>query len=51
MELKRYLELRVKKRVKEQFLDGKFQNLVAKDVYNCIRLNSNTDISVMDDSV
>ena len=60
MELKRSLELRIKKRVKEQFFDGKFQNLMAKvianqdilqDAYNCIRLNSNVDISVKDDSV
>ncbi|XWS41308.1 hypothetical protein CRYUN_Cryun17cG0070400 [Craigia yunnanensis] len=60
MELKRSVELRVKKRVKEQFFDGKFQNLMAKvianrdtlqDAYNCIRLNSNVDISVKDDSV
>ncbi|XVE86518.1 hypothetical protein DITRI_Ditri18aG0040000 [Diplodiscus trichospermus] len=60
VELKRSLELRVKKRVKEKFLNGKFQNLMAKvianpdtldDAYNCIRLNSNVDISVKDDSV
>ncbi|OMP11597.1 reverse transcriptase [Corchorus capsularis] len=60
MELKRSLELRVKKRVKEQFLSGKFQNLMSKvianpdtlqDAFDCIRLNSNVDISVKDDSI
>lgn len=60
MELKRSLELRVKKRVKEQFFDGKFWNLMAKvianpdtlqDAYNCVMLNSNVDISVKDDSI
>ncbi|XP_022774744.1 nuclear intron maturase 4, mitochondrial [Durio zibethinus] len=60
MELKRSLERRVKNRVKEQFFDGKFRNLMAKvianpetlqDAYNCIRLNSNVDISVKDYSV
>ncbi|XVF61032.1 hypothetical protein PTKIN_Ptkin08bG0095700 [Pterospermum kingtungense] len=60
MELKRSLELRIKKRVKEQFFDGKFRSLMAKviadpdtlqDAYNCIRLNSNVDISVKDDSI
>ncbi|XP_017980919.1 PREDICTED: uncharacterized protein LOC18611882 [Theobroma cacao] len=60
MELKRSLELRVKKRVKEQYLNGNFHNLMAKvianpatlqDAYNCIRLNSNVDISVKHDSV
>ncbi|XVF16996.1 hypothetical protein REPUB_Repub10bG0079000 [Reevesia pubescens] len=59
-ELKRSLELRIKKRVKEQLLGGKFRNLMAKvianpdtlqDACNCIRLNSNVDISLKDDSV
>lgn len=53
MELKRSLEYRVKKRVKEQYVNGKFHNLLEKvianpetlqDAYNCIRLNSNVDI-------
>ncbi|TXG60392.1 hypothetical protein EZV62_014965 [Acer yangbiense] len=60
MEFKRSLELRIKKRVKEQYVNGKFQNLMAKviahpetlqDSYNSIRLNSNVDITVNDDSV
>lgn len=55
MELKRSLELRIKKRVKEQYINGKFQNLVEnviaqtktlQDAYNCIRLNSNIDITL-----
>ncbi|KAI9165886.1 hypothetical protein LWI28_022327 [Acer negundo] len=60
MELKRSLELRIKKRVKEQYVNGKFQNLMAKviahpetlqDSYNSIRLNSNVDITVNDHNV
>lgn len=51
MELKRFLELRIKKRVKEQHANGKFQDLLKtvisnaetlRDAYNCIRINSNT---------
>ncbi|KAJ4883759.1 hypothetical protein Rs2_33852 [Raphanus sativus] len=50
MELKRSLELRLKKRVKEQYSNGKFNNLLKKviarpetlrDAYDCIRLTSN----------
>ncbi|KAL5555474.1 hypothetical protein UlMin_037710 [Ulmus minor] len=57
MELKRFFELRVKKRVKEQYMNGKFEDLMAKvisnpetlqDAYNSIRLNSNVDITVND---
>ncbi|PRQ55368.1 putative RNA-directed DNA polymerase [Rosa chinensis] len=57
MELKRSLELRIKKRVKEQYLNGKFRDLMAKvianpetlqDAYDCIRLNSNIDVVVND---
>ncbi|KAL5752164.1 hypothetical protein ACOSP7_022341 [Xanthoceras sorbifolium] len=60
MELKRSLELRIKKRVKEQYVNGKFQNLMEKvianpetlqDSYNSLRLNSNVDITVNNDSV
>lgn len=60
MELKRSLELRIKKRVKEQYINGKFQGLVAnviantktlQDAYNCIRLNSNVDITVDNDNI
>ncbi|XP_021899849.1 nuclear intron maturase 4, mitochondrial [Carica papaya] len=55
MELKRYLELRIKKRVKAQYVNGKFHDLMEKvvasqatlqDAYNCIRLNSTLDILV-----
>lgn len=54
MELKRSLENRVKKRVKELYVNGKFQGLMEKvianpetlqDAYNCMRLNSNIDIT------
>lgn len=48
-ELKRFLELRIKKRVKEQYMNGKFQDLMLKvisnpetlkDAYDIIRVNS-----------
>ncbi|KAJ0039650.1 hypothetical protein Pint_27362 [Pistacia integerrima] len=57
MELKRSLELCIKKRVKEQYMNGKFQDLMGKvianpetlqDAYNSVRLNSNVDIAVSD---
>ncbi|XP_062096406.1 nuclear intron maturase 4, mitochondrial [Humulus lupulus] len=59
MELKRFLENRVKKRVKEQYVNGKFQDLIEKviadpetlqDAYNCIRLNSKVDITMLDNN-
>ncbi|KAM6553238.1 hypothetical protein CsatB_014000 [Cannabis sativa] len=59
MELKRFFENRVKKRVKEQYVNGKFQDLIEKvianpetlqDAYNCIRLNSNVDITTLDNN-
>ncbi|XP_030462558.1 nuclear intron maturase 4, mitochondrial isoform X1 [Syzygium oleosum] len=55
MELKRFLELRIKKRVKKQYMNGKFhflmENVVAhpetlEDAYGCIMLNSNVDVSM-----
>ncbi|XP_023643708.1 nuclear intron maturase 4, mitochondrial [Capsella rubella] len=60
MEMKRSLELRLKKRVKEQYIDGKFSDLLKKviarpdtlrDAYDCIRLNSNVSISEIDGNV
>ncbi|CAE5964102.1 unnamed protein product [Arabidopsis arenosa] len=60
MELKRSLELRLKKRVKEQCTDGKFSDLLKKviarpetlrDAYDCIRLNSNVSIMESNGSV
>ncbi|PSS26621.1 DNA endonuclease [Actinidia chinensis var. chinensis] len=54
VELKRLLELRIKKRVKEQYINGKFQALMHKvvanpktlqDAYDCIRVNSNVDLA------
>ncbi|XP_028783640.1 nuclear intron maturase 4, mitochondrial-like [Neltuma alba] len=59
MELKRLLEYRIKKRVKEQYVNGKFQDLMEKvisnpetlqDAYNCLRLNSNVDVDLNYDS-
>ncbi|KAG9130951.1 hypothetical protein Leryth_006746 [Lithospermum erythrorhizon] len=50
MELKRIFELRIKKRVKEQYRDGKFHCLLSevianpktlRDAYDSIRMNSN----------
>ncbi|KAK4781000.1 hypothetical protein SAY87_017106 [Trapa incisa] len=52
MEMKRSLELSVKKRVKEQLVDGKFQSLMQNVIsnpetlevaYKCICLNANVD--------
>ncbi|KAL1216767.1 Nuclear intron maturase 4 [Cardamine amara subsp. amara] len=60
MELKRSLELRLKKRVKEQYSDGKFSDLLKnviarpetlRDAYDCIRLNSNVSIKERNGSV
>ena len=59
MELKRSLENRVKKRVKEQYVNGKFRDLMEnvianpetlQDAYNCLRLNSNVDITLNNDT-
>ncbi|KAK1297068.1 hypothetical protein QJS10_CPB15g01058 [Acorus calamus] len=53
------IELRIKKRVKAQFSDGKFRELMMKvilspntlrDAYNCIRINSNIDLRSHDNS-
>ncbi|KAF7824769.1 nuclear intron maturase 4, mitochondrial [Senna tora] len=55
MELKRLLEHRIKKRAKEQYVNGKFQDLMAKviynretlqDAHNCLRLNSNVGVDL-----
>ncbi|XP_021304930.1 uncharacterized protein LOC8083490 isoform X2 [Sorghum bicolor] len=60
MERKRLAELRIKKRVKEQFLDGKFYGLMGKvvadaatleDAYDIVRLNSNVDLASAKDDV
>lgn len=60
MELKRSLELRIKKRVKEQYVNGKFHDLMTKvianpetlqDSYNCIRLNSNVGMALDNDNM
>ncbi|CAA7397881.1 unnamed protein product [Spirodela intermedia] len=54
MEVKRSLENRIKKRVKDQFSRGKFHNLMdavivngdtLRDAYDIIRLDSNVDLS------
>ncbi|EPS66365.1 hypothetical protein M569_08411, partial [Genlisea aurea] len=54
LEVKRFLELRVKKKVKEQFRDGKFHDLLSKvisdpttleNAYDCLRVASNVDLS------
>ncbi|WVZ79304.1 hypothetical protein U9M48_026900 [Paspalum notatum var. saurae] len=61
MERKRLAELRIKKRVKAQYLNGKFYDLMSKvvanaetleDAYDIVRLNSNVDLtSARDDDV
>ncbi|XP_019058746.1 PREDICTED: uncharacterized protein LOC104819491 [Tarenaya hassleriana] len=57
VELKKSLELRIKKRAKEQYTGGKFKDLLKKvvarpetlrDAYDCIRLNSNVSIKESD---
>ncbi|CAO2827689.1 unnamed protein product [Amaranthus hypochondriacus] len=51
--MKRLLEMRVKKRVKQHYVNGKFYDLFMKviadpktllDAYNCIRVNSNVGV-------
>ncbi|XP_038882004.1 nuclear intron maturase 4, mitochondrial isoform X3 [Benincasa hispida] len=53
MELKRSLEIQIKERVKAQYLNGKFLDLMGKviacpttlqNAYDCVRINSNVDI-------
>uniref|UniRef100_A0A2P2PMC9 Domain X domain-containing protein n=1 Tax=Rhizophora mucronata TaxID=61149 RepID=A0A2P2PMC9_RHIMU len=60
MELKRSFELHIKKRVKEQYKNGKFQDLMGnvianpetlENAYNCILLNSNVAITSAKDSM
>lgn len=60
MELKRAIELRIKKRVKAQYSNGKFydimDNVIAKaetlqDAYDILRLNSNIDLASERDGV
>ncbi|KAK6152280.1 hypothetical protein DH2020_014915 [Rehmannia glutinosa] len=54
VEVKRFLEMRIKKKVKEQYTNGKFKDLMMKviadpntlkDVYDCIRATSNVDLA------
>lgn len=60
LELKRYLELRIKRRVKDQFRDGKFHDLIGKvianpytlqDAYDSIRVNSNVNLLSESDDI
>ncbi|XP_062229317.1 nuclear intron maturase 4, mitochondrial-like [Phragmites australis] len=60
MERKRLAELRIKKRVKAQYLNGKFYDLMGKvvanadtleDAYDIVRLNSNVDLASAKDDV
>lgn len=60
MERKRLAELRIKKRVKAQYLSGKFYDLMGKvvanadtleDAYDIVRLNSNVDLASARDNV
>lgn len=55
LEVKRFLEMHIKKKVKEQYTNGKFHDLLAKviadpntlkDAYNCIKVTSNVDLIV-----
>ncbi|KAL2906801.1 Nuclear intron maturase 4 mitochondrial [Bienertia sinuspersici] len=56
---KRLLELRVKKRVKQQYMNGKFYDVFRKvvaepktlmDAYDCIRVNSNVDVATRENA-
>ncbi|KNA16203.1 hypothetical protein SOVF_091210, partial [Spinacia oleracea] len=58
--MKRLFEMRVKKRVKQQYMNGRFSDLFMKvvadpktlmDAYNCIRVCSNIDVATWEDSV
>uniref|UniRef100_M0YR38 Domain X domain-containing protein n=1 Tax=Hordeum vulgare subsp. vulgare TaxID=112509 RepID=M0YR38_HORVV len=60
MEWKRLAELRIKKRVKTQYLNGKFYDLMGKvvasadtleDAYDIVRLNSNVDLASAKDDI
>ncbi|KAI3688948.1 hypothetical protein L2E82_46894 [Cichorium intybus] len=60
LELKKFLESRIKKTVKEQFKDGKFHNLIEKvianpytlqDAYDSIRVNSNINLLSESDDI
>ncbi|KZV32996.1 hypothetical protein F511_01507 [Dorcoceras hygrometricum] len=55
LKVKRFLEMRIKKKVKEQYVNGKFHDLLAKviadpntlkDAYDCIKVTSNVDLIV-----
>ncbi|KAJ8637109.1 hypothetical protein MRB53_011376 [Persea americana] len=60
MELKRAFEIRIKKRVKEHYMNGKYHDLMAKvianpetlkDAYDSIRLNSNIKLASDNDNI
>ncbi|ONK67997.1 uncharacterized protein A4U43_C05F6120 [Asparagus officinalis] len=60
VEMKRLIELRIKKRVKSQYSNGKFYNLMEKviakadtlqDSYDIIRLNSNVELEMHRDEI
>ncbi|KAH6798892.1 Intron maturase [Perilla frutescens var. frutescens] len=53
-EIKKFLEMRIKKKVKAQYKNGKYQDLMMKviadrntlkDAYDCIRVTSNIDLA------
>lgn len=60
MEMKRLCEIRIKKRVKEQYINGKYRNIIAQvianpktlhDAYDSIRANSNIGDALEGDNV
>ncbi|KAG9445221.1 hypothetical protein H6P81_016561 [Aristolochia fimbriata] len=60
LELKRLVEIRIKKKVKEQYANGKFHDLLTKVVanpstlqyaYDSLRLNSNVDLASPSDDI
>ncbi|KAL7092266.1 hypothetical protein ACP275_12G155300 [Erythranthe tilingii] len=59
VEVKKFLEMLIKKKVKEQYSNGKFRDLMKviadpntlKDAYDCIRVTSNVDLASDADSL
>ncbi|KAL6585481.1 hypothetical protein OROMI_002125 [Orobanche minor] len=60
LEVKRFLEMRIKKKVKERYENGKFRDVMAKviadpnilnDAYDCIRAASNIDLASRGDDL
>lgn len=60
VEIKKFLEMRIKKKVKAQYINGKYQDLMVKviaspntlkDAYDCLRATSNVDLASVRDNL